>query len=232
MTKKATIEAKNISKKYLQADTTITVLNDINLVLEQGNSYALRGMSGTGKSTLLYILAGLEVPSEGSILFNDINLADLHGKEREVFFNKYIGLVFQWPYLIRELSVLENIMLPGIIGGKSSEECKDRAYELLESVGLAQKAKNSPVTLSGGQQQRVSIARSIFNRPLFLLADEPTGSLDVHTGETIIDLILSLREKWGIGIIISTHDEYVSDKMHTEYIIVDGHIQDARSAKH
>ncbi len=221
---KAHIYAKDINKHFVQADTTITVLQDITLDFAQGQSYALRGVSGTGKSTLLHILAGLDIPSSGTVFFNDINVFALQGRAKEHFFNQQIGLVFQWPYLLRELSVLENVILPGILGGKTKKDCVDHAHDLLKSVGLEHKALSGPSTLSGGQQQRVAIARAIFNKPAFLFADEPTGSLDLHTGESIIALMLSLQEKWNMGIILSTHDEYVSDKMNVQYVIKDAKI--------
>src|SRR5262249_16379625 len=135
---------------------------------------------------------------------------------------KSIGLVFQYPYLIKELTVLENVMLKGLIAGKNNTECSQEAHILLEEVGLADKTYSYPGQLSGGQQQRLALARALMNRPHFLLADEPTGNLDMQTGKTIIDLIKKAQTQWSMGIIISSHDASVAQEMEKIFELKDG----------
>jgi len=204
---------KGIRKRFMQGGKELFVLRGVNAEFEKGKSYAITGVSGTGKSTLLHILAGLDQPTEGYVYFDKKNISRFSTTEEDAFLNKSIGLVFQSPYLISELSVLENCMVPGLIGQKSDAACKEKALTILEKVGLQGKEHASPDSLSGGEQQRVAIARAIFNNPEFLLADEPTGNLDIETGQKIVDLLLQCKEKWGMGIIISSHDSYVAHKM-------------------
>lgn len=217
-----TLSTQEISKKFIQGAQEIIVLNGITQIFIQGTSYAITGISGSGKSTFIHIIAGLDTPTTGKILFNNIPLQTLSSSEREQFLNKSIGLVFQSPHLLRELSVIENIMLPGLISGKSCSDCKQKAIKLLEKVELLHKKDSKIGELSGGQQQRVAIARALFNEPAFLIADEPTGNLDLATGKTIIDLLLSCAQEWGMGIIISSHDKYVTEKMNEVYELNQG----------
>lgn len=216
------IEAQGIKKNFIQGERQIAVLKGIDACFEQGKTYAITGVSGTGKSTFLHLLAGLDIPTEGTISFGGKNLAILSSSERSLFLNKSIGLIFQSPYLIKELSVVENVMVPGMIAGGGFETCKKRALELLGSVGILEMAESCPMSLSGGQQQRVAVARAIFNEPSFLLADEPTGNLDIKTGKKIVDLLLKCRQQWAMGIIVSSHDSYVAHSMEQVYQICEG----------
>jgi lipoprotein-releasing system ATP-binding protein len=222
---KATLIAKNISKQFSQATENITVFSNVNATFVQGNSYAITGISGSGKSTLMHIIAGIDTPSSGTVLFNDQPLHSLSSAELDQFLNTSIGLVFQSPHLLRELSIIENIMLPGLVSGMAYHDCKQKALPLLKQVDLLLKQDNKPGELSGGQQQRVAIARALFNEPAFIIADEPTGNLDLATGQTIINLLLACRQQWNMGIIISSHDEYVTDKMDEKYLLNNGTLQ-------
>lgn len=217
----ATLAARGISKRFTQGKENIIVLNNIDCTFIQEKSYAITGISGSGKSTLMHILAGLDYPTTGTVLFNNIAV-NISSKDHPSFLNQSVGLVFQSPHLLRELSVMENIMLPGLIGGFTRVECATRAEQLLKKVGLIEKKDSRPGELSGGQQQRIAIARALFNKPAFLIADEPTGNLDLATGNAIIDLLLSCQQEWGMGIIISSHDEYVADKMDVVYTLDQG----------
>jgi lipoprotein-releasing system ATP-binding protein len=210
---KNALSLHNVYKSYAQAAAVIGVLKGVNATFEQGASYAITGISGSGKSTLIHLLAGLDEPTSGQVSYNGASLATLRDYKKSLFLNKSIGLVFQYPYLIKELTVLENVMLKGLIAGRPTKACQDDAHVLLEQVGLAEKASVYPGQLSGGQQQRVALARALMNKPDFLLADEPTGNLDVQTGTTIINLILDAQKTWGMGIIICSHDAYVAQKM-------------------
>ena len=216
------LKADAVYKTFTQGTQEITVLNNVHGTFTSGNSYAITGISGSGKSTLMHILAGLDTPTKGNVFFNDLSLQTLLPSTLAQFLNKSIGLVFQSSYLIRELSVVENIMLPGLIGGRSTDDCQTRAVTLLQKVDLINKKDSKPGELSGGQQQRVAIARALFNEPAFLIADEPTGNLDLATGKTIIELLLSCPREWGMGIIVSSHDDYVAQAMNEVYELSEG----------
>jgi len=223
-TDKSRITLQELKKFFGQGRARLEVLRGINASFESGKTYAITGVSGTGKSTLLHLIAGLDVPSEGKVLFNGRSLADFDNVERTAFLNSVVGLVFQSPYLIAELSVLENVMVPVLIAGNKRSDAEKKAVRLLKSVGIGQKVSASPSSLSGGQQQRVAIARALINEPDFLLADEPTGNLDIETGKQIVDLLLQCQQKWGMGIIVSSHDAYIAKNMQTVFQLRDGRL--------
>jgi ABC-type lipoprotein export system ATPase subunit len=206
-----------ISKSFITTGDVTSLFQDISVTFKRGNTYAIIGPSGSGKTTLLHIIAGLVNPTKGTILLNNHNLALMDNKEREIFLNRTIGLLFQMPYLIKELTVLENVMLKGLMTGKDESLCKVEAVELLEIMQLQDKIHQKPPVLSGGQQQRVALARALFGKPAFLLADEPTGDLDPHTAQNMIKLLLDCQKKWSMGIIVSTHDAHVASSMQTVY---------------
>lgn len=222
---KMLLRAQRIEKLFLSKDGDIAVLKGIDYTFEQDHSYAISGASGTGKSTLLHILAGLTAPTKGSVMVNEQNMSLFDDKQREQFLNKTVGLLFQMPYLVKELTVLENVMSKAYIAGTLDQDAKNRAIALLEQVGLKEKIHALPPVLSGGQQQRVALARALFNKPAFLLADEPTGNLDPKTGAMIVDLLLQYQKEWGMGIIISTHDDYVAERMQTRLLLTDGNLK-------
>lgn len=205
-----------ITKKF----KNITVLNGITYSFKRGTTYAITGASGSGKSTLIHILAGLDVPTKGTITFKKRQLNQLSQKERA----KSIGLVFQYPYLIKELTVLENIELAGLCIGSSKSESKKRALELLSLVELQKTATWSTGQLSGGQKQRIALARALMNRPSFLFADELTGNLDHDTGLNIITLVLSYCRQWNMGLILSSHNQEISHMMDLVFTLKDGNL--------
>lgn len=206
----ATLTVENLCKEYVSGNSTLIVLNLINAQFKQGSTYAIMGSSGSGKSTFMHLIGGLEKPTAGAVLFNNHNINMMNATEHAHFLQSSIGFVFQLPYLLKELSVLENIMIRGLIRGMDSDDCQLQANELLHAVGLSGFAHAYPPVLSGGQQQRVALARALFGRPAFLLADEPTGGLDETTGKEIVQLLLSCQREWGMGVIVSTHDHYVA----------------------
>ena len=208
-----TLAAHDVKKTYIQGNNTIQVLQGVTASFEQGTSYAITGPSGSGKSTLMHLLAGIDTPTQGTISLNSVDINTLSAAQKKTFLAKSLGLVFQLPYLISEFSVLENVMLKGMIAGNDSKDLEDQAHILLDQVKLAHKAQSNPLSLSGGEQQRVALARALFNKPAFLLADEPTGNLDVATGKLIVELLLSCQAQWGMGIIVSSHDAYVCERM-------------------
>jgi len=219
----AILKIQGIYKYFTQGQTVLPVLKGISATFAQGNSYAITGVSGSGKSTLLHIIAGLDTPSQGAIYFNNDNINNYTPDQKNIFLNKYIGTVFQKPYLIKELLVWENVIMPGLIGSKDYSS-KEYALQLLAKVGLTEKADSTVSSLSGGQQQRVALARALCNKPLFLIADEPTGNLDEQTGKVIIDLLLECQKTWNMGLIISSHDDYVTQEMQHILQLHDGHI--------
>lgn len=219
------LQTHRIFKAYAQGQTILPVLQGISIKFLQGTSYAITGVSGSGKSTLMHILAGLEHPDAGEVLFNEISLQKFSAVECERFRNQSIGLVFQKPYMIQELTVLENVMLKGLIAGMSYEECHDQAVTLVHRMGLMEKIAQQPASLSGGQQQRVALARALFNKPLFLLADEPTGNLDHATATSMLDFILECQQTWSMGLIISSHDPLIANAVQEVWHLQDGVLQ-------
>ena len=216
------LSVKDLHKSFAQGKQQLSILKGISVDFEANSSYAIMGASGSGKSTFMHLLAGLDTPSSGTVYFNGVDLSLMEKKEQSLFLQQSIGLVFQLPYVIKELSVLENLMVRGLIAGMNKAECRVRALHFLEAVGLPDKAISKPAQLSGGQLQRVAVARAMMTRPAFLLADEPTGSLDEHTGTLMVDLLLACQQEWGMSIIVSTHDAYVAHRMKNLYQLKDG----------
>lgn len=219
---KAILAVENLHKIFVNGSATLEVLRGISASFSQGSSYAITGVSGSGKSTFIHLIAGLDNPTSGTVSFNDQNLATASQKFKDQFLRQSIGLVFQTPYLVAELSVLENVMMRGLLAAQPMVQCKEQAMDLLKAVGIADKAESKPLSLSGGQQQRVALARAMFSKPAFLIADEPTGSLDEHTGRDIVELLLSCQHEWHMGIIVSSHDDYVTQAMSSVYRLKDG----------
>ncbi|HBS48270.1 TPA: lipoprotein-releasing system ATP-binding protein LolD [Candidatus Dependentiae bacterium] len=216
------LSAKGIEKFYSQDDQKQLVLRGVTADFEQGKSYALTGVSGSGKSTFLHILGGLDTPTAGDLFFDEENIKSFSQKRKESFLNKEIGFVFQFHYLINEFSVLENLMVPGLIFGENRNFCKQRAKELLSFMQLENVEKKYPFELSGGELQRVSALRALFNKPKFILADEPTGNLDARNAAKMVDLFLKCQHEWGLGIIICSHDPDVYDRMDTIFKLHEG----------
>jgi ABC-type lipoprotein export system ATPase subunit len=212
--------AENIKKTFIQAEKPLEVLKGISINFEQGKTYAITGASGSGKSTLLHILGGLDTPTTGKVSFNDQEISGQQTNRK--FLNTSIGFVFQFHYLVNELTCAENIMLMGMINNQPKKKVLDRAKKLLKQVGLKDKAHSYPFELSGGEQQRIAILRAIFNKPDFLLADEPTGNLDAKNAESIIKLLLDCKDEWKMGIILCSHDEKVYKKMENIFELGNG----------
>ncbi len=216
------ITMRAVTKSFGQGETLRHVLRGVDVEFEQGKTYAITGISGTGKSTLMHLIAGLDAPTAGEVCVDGHSLTMFNKTERAIFLSSTVGLVFQSPYLISELSVQENIMLPGLIAGHERAVVAHRVQELLHKVGLADRGHDAPSVLSGGQQQRVALARALINEPAFLVADEPTGNLDATTGREIIDLLLACQREWGMGIIVTSHDPYVAQTMGAVFHLSDG----------
>ena len=218
------LSARNLSKTYAMGKRTLEVLRSVSLNVARGDFLALRGASGAGKSTLLHLLGGLDTPNSGEIWFNGENLARLPEAGLTRLRNHKIGFVFQAYHLLPELDALENVCLPARIGRLPATEAEIRGRELLARVGLKDRVEHKPYELSGGEQQRVAIARALVNQPELILADEPTGNLDSHTGEGIIELLTSLRAERNATLIVATHDTTVAARAPKVIELVDGQI--------
>lgn len=203
------IEIKKVHKKFLQGKNSIDVLNDVSLSVESGEVIALLGKSGSGKTTMLSLLAGLDRPDQGEILIDGTDLTKLSEEELCDFRAKKLGIVFQQFHLIPHLTALENVLLSFEINGREDEAS---ALRLLELVGLKERANHYPAMLSGGEQQRVAIARALSITPPLILADEPTGNLDVETGKQIIDLLFKMVREKKTTMILVTHDEELAGR--------------------
>jgi lipoprotein-releasing system ATP-binding protein len=197
------IELIDIRKSF----GSLEVLKGINLSISQGEVVSIVGPSGAGKTTLLQILGTLDHPDSGRILFDGVDVAAYKEKQLSAFRNNHIGFVFQFHQLLPEFTALENVMMPALIQGKSMGEARQRAAEMLDYMGLSDRATHKPAELSGGEKQRVAVARALVNRPQVILADEPSGSLDTHNKEELHKLFFDLRDKLGQTFIIVTHDE-------------------------
>lgn len=197
------IDIKNITKSF----GSLQVLKDINLHINKGEVVSIVGPSGAGKTTLLQIIGTLDSPDSGDITIDSIDVRKLNQKKLADFRNKHIGFVFQFHQLLPEFTAIENIMIPAFIAGMSKSEAKKRAMELLDFMGLADRAKHKPNELSGGEKQRVAVARALVNNPSVILADEPSGSLDSQNKAELHQLFFDLRDKMGQTFVIVTHDE-------------------------
>lgn len=197
------IDIKDITKSF----GNLQVLKGIDLHISQGEVVSIVGPSGAGKTTLLQIIGTLDRPDSGSVTINGIDVSTLNKKKLSDFRNQHIGFVFQFHQLLPEFTAIENIMIPAFIGGQSKGEAKKRAQELLEFMGLTERAEHKPAELSGGEKQRVAVARALMNNPEIVLADEPSGSLDSKNKAELHQLFFDLRDRFGQTFVIVTHDE-------------------------
>lgn len=197
------IQLKNITKSF----GSLQVLRGIDLSVEEGQVVSIVGPSGAGKTTLLQIMGTLDKADSGQVIINGQDLSALNQKKLSRFRNKHLGFVFQFHQLLPEFTALENIMIPAFIGGADKKEAEERARELLQFMGLADRATHKPNELSGGEKQRVAVARALVNHPDVIMADEPSGSLDSQNKEELHKLFFDLRDKYGQTFVIVTHDE-------------------------
>lgn len=219
------LEVRGLCKTYSMAGNRIEVLKGINLTLEAGTTTALVGASGAGKSTLLHLLGALDRPTAGTVEFRGEDIFRKGDQDLAGFRNRSIGFVFQFHHLLPEFTALENVMMPAMIARLPRDEARSRAENLLADVGLAQRTAHRPGELSGGEQQRVAIARALVSSPALLLADEPTGNLDMKTSEGIHALLDDLQQKTGITLVVVTHNERLAAAMGRTIRLVDGHLE-------
>jgi lipoprotein-releasing system ATP-binding protein len=219
------IEANNIHKTYNNANKELRVLKGIDLSVEKGKFIALVGPSGAGKSTLLHILGGLDIPTEGNVIFEGQDIYKLSDLKLCQIRNRKIGFVFQFYHLLSEFTVLENVVMPALVNQQSTvngQRLKDRAFKLLEEVGLSERPMHFPSQLSGGEQQRVAIVRALINEPQILFCDEPTGNLDSETGNEIIALVKKISSENKMTVILVTHNQDLANLADRVYHLRDG----------
>jgi len=218
------IVARNLEQTYQSAGRPLTVLAAVNLEIASHEFVAIVGPSGSGKTTLLGLLAGLDRPSAGSVQLDGRDLNGLSEDERAVFRARNVGFVFQTFQLIPTLTALENVMVPVELSNGATRDARERAADLLERVGLADRHDHYPAQLSGGEQQRVALARAFANRPKILFADEPTGNLDTATGQRIINLLIELNQQLHTTLVLVTHDSELAGHAHRVIRLSGGHV--------
>jgi lipoprotein-releasing system ATP-binding protein len=211
------LAAENISKSYQDGKRQLQVLDNINLLVKKGELVAIVGASGSGKSTLLHLLGGLDKPTSGDIYIAGKNFSQCSEIEKSALRNRYMGFVYQFHHLLPELSALENVALPLLLGKSAHTRAYQNAKAILTSVGLGERVEHRLNELSGGERQRVALARALVGNPLCVLADEPTGNLDQNTASMVFDLMLDLNARYQISLVIVTHDLTLAKKMHRVY---------------
>ncbi|MBI5560068.1 MAG: ABC transporter ATP-binding protein [Deltaproteobacteria bacterium] len=218
------ISIKGLTKSYGKGTKTLEVLKGIDLEIEKGETVAILGASGAGKSTFLNIMGALDHPTSGEVFYNSASIFTMGEKKLASFRNSTVGFVFQFHHLLAEFTALENVMLPALIGGKSYMEAKETGEALLRDVGLKDRLDHKPGELSGGEQQRAAMVRALVQTPEVLLADEPTGNLDTKTGEEVFELLLKLNREKNITLAVVTHNERLAQKMNRRLTMVDGRL--------
>ena len=216
------LSLKNIEKTYESSGENLTIIKDLSLDLERGKKCVIVGKSGSGKSTLLNMIGVLDAATSGTILVNGQDVSKMNEKQINEFRKKVLGLVFQFHYLLKDFTAVENIFLPAYMAGVPKKEAFERANDLLEEVGLADRKDHLPSQLSGGERQRVAVARSLVNDPELILADEPTGNLDPENAILIGDMLFRLSEKHGKTLVLVTHDMNLAAKGDVRYSIEGG----------
>ncbi len=222
------LQVNDLSKSFLLGNRTVEVLKGINLEVREGEMLAMVGASGAGKSSLLHILGTLDRPTSGTVFYESQDIFRLSEQELAHFRNRRIGFVFQFHHLLPEFTALENTYLPSLMQKRPVARCIEEASALLSEVGLKHRLHHKPGELSGGEQQRVAVARALIHDPALVLADEPTGNLDTHTGETLFALLRKLNEQRRTSFVIVTHNERLSLQADRTIHIVDGRIVNGR----
>lgn len=207
------LAAKNLGKYFNEGELRVDVLNGVNFSVEKNQSVAIIGASGSGKSTLLHLLGGLDIPDKGEVLINGKSISDLNDEQRGEMRNKYLGFIYQFHHLLPEFSALENVAMPLLIRRDDPKTALNKAADLLERVGLADRVEHRPGELSGGERQRAAIARALVTEPACILADEPTGNLDEKTADQVFELILELNQSLGTSLIMVTHNLELSKRV-------------------
>lgn len=216
------IQAEHIQRNYVDGGVTVEVLRDVNLHVQAGEMVAIVGASGSGKSTLLHVLGLLDQPSSGRLEIAGQSAAQLNEKKRSLIRNRHLGFVYQFHHLLPEFTALDNVAMPLIVRGTPRPEARAQAENLVEQVGLAQRALHFPSQLSGGERQRIALARALVTQPDCVLADEPTGNLDRETAQTMFELLQTMNQELGIAFVIVTHDPELAALAHRQLSMEQG----------
>ena len=223
--KEKIVVIKGLEKTFVSQSEKLTVISNLDMSVQKGQKAVIVGESGSGKSTLLNIIGGLERISKGSVVVGKYNVSELDERDLADYRSHFLGLVFQFHYLLKDFTALENIFLPAFMAGVPKKEAMERAKKLLNDVGLSERASHLPSELSGGERQRVAVARSLVNNPELILADEPTGNLDPANSVMIGDLLFSMAEKYNKTLILVTHDMKLAEKGDVRYSIKSGKLE-------
>ena len=215
-----------LTKTFSSASEKLVIFDKLNFSIEEGKKISITGESGSGKSTFLNILGGLESADSGEIIAGSYKVHSLDEKSLTEYRSSFLGLVFQFHYLLKDFTALENVMLPALIAGRSKKEIKEKALSLLEDVKLAERKNHFPSQLSGGERQRVAVARSLINSPSLILADEPTGNLDPANAETVQNLLFSVVDKHKKTLVLVTHDQNIASMTDMSYKLYKGSLEE------
>ncbi|EQC00218.1 lipoprotein-releasing ABC transporter ATP-binding protein LolD [Photorhabdus temperata] len=216
----------NLCKKYQEGQVLTEVLKNVTFAIKQGEMMAIVGSSGSGKSTLLHLLGGLDTPTSGEVLFKGHSLNKMSSKARAALRNHELGFIYQFHHLLPDFNALENVAMPLLIGGKNRSQAQKKALEMLAAVGLEKRAHHRPSELSGGERQRVAIARALVNEPSLVLADEPTGNLDLRNADSVFELLGELNRQQGTAFLVVTHDLTLAGRLNRQVEMRDGYLQD------
>ena len=220
------IECRSLSFSYKDGNNQTSVLNNLNFEVELGDSIAILGQSGCGKSTLLNLIAGLDSPSEGDVIINNINIAKLNEKDRTELRSNNFGFVYQFHHLLNDFSSIYNVALPLLIRGDNKESAILNSKKILTKIGLENRLNHNPSELSGGERQRVAIARAMVTEPACILADEPSGNLDAKNAKDVLELIMELNENNTTSLLIVTHDLSIANKMNRKLTLSNSRLVD------
>ena len=219
------LTVKNLEKTYKTDIETLTVLKNLNFEAVEGSKTAIVGESGSGKSTLLNIIGSIDTATGGTVQAGKWNLTSLSEREKSEYRSSFLGLVFQFHYLLKDFTALENVFMPAFMAGVPRKTAEEKARALLDDVGLSKRISHLPSELSGGERQRVAVARSLINDPPLILADEPTGNLDPANAVLISELLFSMADKYRKTLILVTHDLKIAEKCADRYTIADGRLE-------
>ena len=231
MSSEIALECKNIVKEFAEGPRKVSVLNGIDFQVARADRVAIIGNSGSGKTTFLHIVGGLDKPTSGEVKILGQNFSSLNSVERGKMRNQHIGFVYQFHHLLPEFTALENVCMPLLLSPMPVKEAESLGTEILEKVGLIDRLQHKPSELSGGERQRVAIARALVTKPACVLADEPTGNLDTHTADSIQELMVELNESLGISIVVVTHDLGLAKKVNRVYRMTDGLLNEVQDTE-